>query len=119
MQIFFNKIFQVCIYSTPPPQTGCDTRSIFKQSKASLNSEFFCFSSRLVAYYLFIAMMERRKDGFMPFLRALVKVKYKQLFPALELKLAIPFPKTTSIMLSIPPYVTELKITCEETNGEK
>ena len=30
----------VCIYPTPPPQTGCNKRSIFKQSTAGLNSDF-------------------------------------------------------------------------------
>ena len=27
-------------YPTPPPQTGCNTRSIFKQSASDLNSDF-------------------------------------------------------------------------------
>ena len=32
----------VCIYLlTPPPQAGRDSRAIFKQSKANLDSEFF------------------------------------------------------------------------------
>ena len=30
----------MCIYTTTPPWTEFDTRSIFKQSKAVLNSEF-------------------------------------------------------------------------------
>ena len=43
VKIYFltGKALLVCIYTTPPPQAGCDTRSIFKQSKASLKSEFF------------------------------------------------------------------------------
>ena len=30
-------LFDVCIYPTPPPQAVCDTRSVFKCIKASLN----------------------------------------------------------------------------------
>ena len=30
----------LCIYPTPPPQAECDTRSIFKWSKACFNSGF-------------------------------------------------------------------------------
>ena len=41
------KVFYfICIYSNPPQQTGCDTRSIFKQSKTGLNSVLF-FLDRL------------------------------------------------------------------------
>ena len=34
-------LISVCIYPTPLLQAGCDTRSVIKQSKAILNSEFF------------------------------------------------------------------------------
>ena len=68
----------VYIYSIPPPQVGCDTRSIFKWRSADLNTEFsFSLTGCLIKakepslyYYLLIA--EARRDGFMPFLRALV-----------------------------------------------
>ena len=41
--------YTTCMYlPNPPSQAGCDTRSIFKQSKTGLNSEFFP-SSILVA----------------------------------------------------------------------
>ena len=33
----------VCIYPTPPPRAGYDTKSIFKQSATSLNLEFTFF----------------------------------------------------------------------------
>ena len=33
-------VTSVCIYPTPQPEAGCDTRSIFKLVKASLNSKF-------------------------------------------------------------------------------
>ena len=55
--------FWVYIYSIPPSWPGCDTRSIFKQSKASLISElFFSYIGCLIKakefsllYYLFKA----------------------------------------------------------------
>ena len=40
---FYIHIYIFCIfcnYPTPPPRTGCDTRSIFKWSTISLNKEF-------------------------------------------------------------------------------
>ena len=36
---FIRKIMQICIHPALPPHFGCDPRSIFKQSKAGLNSE--------------------------------------------------------------------------------
>ena len=30
-----------CIYSTPSPWIGCETRSVFKQRTTGLNSEFY------------------------------------------------------------------------------
>ena len=33
-------VVAICTLSTPPPQAGCDTRSIFKGSKADFNLEF-------------------------------------------------------------------------------
>ena len=66
--------YQVCIYPTPPPKAGCDTRSIFKQSKAGFN---FPLPSPIKAEepsllnYLHLA--GARKDGFMPFPRASVR----------------------------------------------
>ena len=35
----------ICIYPTPLPRTGCDTRSIFKQSLTDLNLEFSFYTS--------------------------------------------------------------------------
>ena len=66
----------VCIYQSVAPLVGLDTRSIFKQSTAALNSGF-SFSETYshikakgpsLPYYLPIA--KRRKDGFIPFPRA-------------------------------------------------
>ena len=37
---FYNNYKIVCIYLTPSPRAGCDTRLIFKRSKAGRNSEF-------------------------------------------------------------------------------
>ena len=64
----------------PLSLAGCDTRTIFKWSTAGLNSEFsFSQTSYLtkpkepsLSYYLPIATKGRR-DGFMPFWRALVQ----------------------------------------------
>ena len=61
------------------PQAGYDTRSIFRQSKAELNSEFSfsktsCLTMTIkssLPYYLPIA--EGRTDGFMPIPRVLVQ----------------------------------------------
>ena len=66
-------------YPTPFSKEGCDTISIFKQSKAGLNSEFsFSYSGCLteakepsMPYYLLIA--GERTDGLMPFPRTLVQ----------------------------------------------
>ena len=41
MKILIITYFCVCIYSTTLPLARCDTRSIFKWSKAGLNLEFF------------------------------------------------------------------------------
>ena len=40
----------ICIYPTPLPQAGYDTRSIFKQCKAGLNSVFLFLDWLLIAY---------------------------------------------------------------------
>ena len=37
----FQLNFIVCIYQTPPPQPGCDRRSMYNPCKADLNSELF------------------------------------------------------------------------------
>ena len=41
--LLFKCTLCICVYisPTPPPQVGCDTRSISKLSKASLNLVFF------------------------------------------------------------------------------
>ena len=59
--------------SSSQSRLGCDTRSIFKQSKAYLNSEF-CFSYngclKKVEWFSFpycVLIAGRRTDGFMPF----------------------------------------------------
>ena len=64
----------VCIYPTALPQAGFDTRSIFEQSTANLNSEFSIQISCLtkakelsLSYYLPIT--GGRRDGFTPFLK--------------------------------------------------
>ena len=38
-------ICYICIYPTPPPPAGCDTRSIFMWSTAGLNSVFLLLES--------------------------------------------------------------------------
>ena len=68
-KILFNIVRNyVCIYLTPPLETGYDTRSIFQWCAASLNSEFF-FSKPSggtqtkepsLPYYLLIA--EKKKE---------------------------------------------------------
>ena len=63
----------VCIYPNPPPWASCDTRSIYKQSAAGLNSKFsFSLTSCLIkaeelsqSYYLPIA--GGRRDGVITF----------------------------------------------------
>ena len=58
---------RVCIYQTPLPWAGYDTRLIFKQSKAGLNSEFsFSKTDCLIKarkfrlpYYLSIAVISK------------------------------------------------------------
>ena len=52
---------KVCIYPTPPPWVGSDTRSIFKWSTTGLNSDFFSYTDCLtkakepsLLYYLSI-----------------------------------------------------------------
>ena len=63
----------VCIYPTPLPRTGCDIRSIFKQSTTGLNSGFSfsltgCHSKvkePKQLYYLLI--VGGRIVGFIPF----------------------------------------------------
>ena len=69
-----------CISPTLPPRAGCDSRSIFKQSKDGLNSVFFLFSSIgcltktkefTLLYYLPVA--RERTDGFMPFPMPLIR----------------------------------------------
>ena len=42
---------QVYIYPTPPPHAGCDTKSILKWSKASLNTEFVFFGGGGIKTY--------------------------------------------------------------------
>ena len=67
-----NIYVSVCIYPTHLQLTRCNTRSIFKQSKAGLNSEFFfpqtgCLTKAKepnLPYYL--PIVGGRKDGFMP-----------------------------------------------------
>ena len=63
----------VSIYPTTTPQARYDTRSISKQSKAGLNSEFsFSYvKEQSLPYYLLIT--EKRTDGFMPFPRILTQ----------------------------------------------
>ena len=55
-----------CIYATPPLRTGCNTRSNFKQNKASLNSEFFSWSGCLKLKNLVFSHSLGKTDGFMP-----------------------------------------------------
>ena len=67
---FLQLIGDICIYPTPPPQTRSNTRPIFQQSTAGLNSEFFFLQTGCLTkakepnlpYYLLIA--EGRIDGF-------------------------------------------------------
>ena len=69
--------FLLCVYPTPPPWAGCNTRSIFKWNKAGLNLEFsFLLTDCLakakepsLSYYL--SLVVEKRDRFMSFLRAL------------------------------------------------
>ena len=68
----------------PPLQVGCDTRSIFRQSKAGLNTVFFFLDwlpnkakNLNPSYYLLIA--RGRTNGFMPFPRALAQSEMQKI----------------------------------------
>ena len=71
----------VCIYPTLPSRTGCDTRSVFKQSKTGFNSEisfsYTCCSTKAkqhsLTYYLSIVEKKTKTGGFLPFLMTLVR----------------------------------------------
>ena len=99
---------KVCIYWNPPLWAGwCNTRSIFKWSKASLNSVFF-FSPRLtkakeptLPNNLPIAV--GRTVRFMPFSRVLAQIKIQQPCLGFELWLLITFLTMITIKLSSPP----------------
>ena len=61
-----------CIYPTPLLQAGCDTRSILKQSRTGLNSDFSFLTSCLtktqessLPYYLLIAEESRKIHAFL------------------------------------------------------
>ena len=71
-------LLQSGIYPTCLPQAGGDTSSIFKWSKAGLNSKFSfswtVYSSKAKEYSLFYYSNRpwvQRRNGFMPFPRAL------------------------------------------------
>ena len=63
--------FNVFIFPKPPPQSRCNSKSIFRESKASLNSEFSfsktgCLTitkEHSVPYYISIAWREQIYSG--------------------------------------------------------
>ena len=70
----FMPFSSVHTYPTSPQQTGCDKRSVFKQSKAGLNSEFSFLLNWLPEPSLsYLTLAGERTDGFMFFLRALAQ----------------------------------------------
>ena len=75
----WGKISSFGKYPTPLPGGGCDTRSIFKQSRIVLNSEiFFSKSSCLTKakepnLHNYLPIVEGRRKGFMLLQRALVQ----------------------------------------------
>ena len=95
------------ILSTFLLRAGCDTRSIFKWSKADVNSEFYfsltgCLTKTKelsILHYLPVF----RGDEFMPASRALVRAK-TQPRPGFELGAPILFSLTITVTLSISVY---------------
>ena len=68
----------MCVYTTPLPWTGCDTKSSLKRSPAAFNTQFsFSFTSfqtilkNTIKHYL--PIVGGRTDGFMPFTMTLAQ----------------------------------------------
>ena len=101
--------YQVCIYQTPQPWMGNNTKSVFKRNKTGLKSEL-SFSQNSchtmtkepsLSYYL--PRVGRRRDELMPFSRALAHSetqKHEHLYPIFELRSLYPFP--SHLLSSIP-----------------
>ena len=97
----------VCIYPTPPPKSGCDTRSVLKQGSAGLNSEFSFSKAKepCLSYYLSTAGWGEGQlidTGFSQ--KHLCKLKHNQLCARIELVSSVPFPTPISITLNTTPW---------------
>ena len=74
----YNKYCYVVIYPILPPRAKCDTRSIFKGSKAGLNLEFsFTYTGCLSKAKELSLPIAERTDWSRPFTRALISFKIK------------------------------------------
>ena len=92
----------VYIYTTPSPQAGCNTRSIFNQGTDGLNTFFFpsrLFGVQRLKSLIYIAEKEMRWTH--AFLQGhKCKVKYKQPHPEFELRSQGLFTLITVIQLT-------------------
>ena len=91
-----------------PLRSGCDTRHIFKRSKAALNSIFLFRDwfplprQQKNPVFPTIHPLPGKIDRSMPFLRTLVRIE-TQSHLGFELRSTIPFPTTITVMLSASP----------------
>ena len=94
----------IYIHSAPTPRTGCDTRLIFKRSKADLNLGFtltgYQTKAKENSLFYYLSTAGRGSCEFMPFPRTLTQNETQTAVSRIELALLILFSTTITDMLN-------------------